>query len=129
MLIPAWRLWAAGLAALAITAVVAGFYTYVTHLQESNAALTADLAVESQARALLEGEIHGLRLGIEAAERHRAALQDDLARARAQADEALRTLKEHDLARLAAAKPGLVSRAMNRGTAKVFRDIEDASKE
>ena len=47
----------------------------------------------------------------------------------AEMDDYLSIFKRHDLTRLARAKPGLIEPRINNGTAQVFRDIEEASKE
>tara|TARA_S200002703_G_scaffold46390_2_gene40250 strand:- start:5342 stop:5767 length:426 start_codon:yes stop_codon:yes gene_type:complete len=44
-------------------------------------------------------------------------------------DEYLSIFKRHDMTRLARAKPGLIEPRINKGTAEVFRQIEEDSKE
>lgn len=51
-------------------------------------------------------------------------LYNNSAQWEAQAREAMRIFAEHDFARLALLKPGLVQRRVNDGTAQAFRDIE-----
>ena len=40
----------------------------------------------------------------------------------------LRIFKDHNLTRLARAKPGLIERRINNGTAEVFRQVENDTK-
>jgi hypothetical protein len=44
-------------------------------------------------------------------------------------DEYLSIFRKHDLTKLARAKPGLIETRINKGTAEVFRQIEEDSKE
>ena len=41
----------------------------------------------------------------------------------------LKIFKDHNLTRLARAKPGMIETRINKGTAKVFRDLENDTKE
>jgi len=47
----------------------------------------------------------------------------------AERDEYLGIFKRHDMTRLARVKPGLIEPRINKGTADVFRAIENDSKE
>jgi hypothetical protein len=41
----------------------------------------------------------------------------------------MKIFKDHNLTRLARAKPGMIEKRINSGTAKVFRQMEEDSKE
>jgi len=41
----------------------------------------------------------------------------------------LKVFKDHNLTRLARAKPGMIESRINKGTEKVFRDLENDTKE
>lgn len=124
----------AGVATLALGLIITLGYKHYTGVLEENkvlAASNAELAlslevqgetVKSQASAILEWQ-----LAVEEAQQQ----NEELARVAQQATAESRRLNaifaEHDLTRLSLAKPGLIERRINSGTARVGRMLECAS--
>jgi len=116
-----------GLAALAIVSVVGvGYAHYRNVLAERETALAErDMLVIQNAG--LEASRDAF---MEQAEAARAAMADmayAAAEARQEVDDLNEKLRKHDLAALAKAKPGLIERRINRGTAGVLGMFERAT--
>lgn len=91
-------------------------------LKENAARLEAAFDVEKLAREKAE---NNLQVQLKAVS-ELSAKNNEM---QAEMDDYLSIFKRHDLTRLARAKPGLIEPRINNGTAQVFRDIEEASKE
>ena len=114
------KMMAFGLAALAILSVVGVGYTHYRNVLAEREAALAE-------RDMLTIENAGLAASRDAFEEQAETLQEamvDMTAAAAQAelevDQLNETLRKHDLAKLAKAKPGLIERRINRGTADVL---------
>ena len=91
-------------------------------LKENAARLEAAFDVEKLAREKAE---NNLQVQLKAVS-ELSAKNNEM---QAEMDDYLSIFKRHDLTRLARAKPGLIEPRINNGTAQVFRDIDEASKE
>lgn len=123
-----------GLVAVGIVTMITLGYFHYTGLVADNARLEADNAklllaaevnegtISAQASALTEWELKADELEVD-------LIQQSAARSRAESE--VRRLNgifaEHDLTRLAIAKPGLIERRINSGTARIGRLLECAS--
>ena len=114
-----------------------GYHTVVVNQKEAKIArLEANAVTLKENAARLEAAFDVEKLAREKAEKN---LQTQLKAVselsaknnemQAEMDDYLSIFKRHDLTRLARAKPGLIEPRINNGTAQVFRDIEEASKE
>lgn len=126
--------WFKLLAAAAVGLVIYFGYLFVTNLQEENAALRAD-------KATLEANVATLTQAIADQESVIARQREDALRAqdiqletfrqfqdaRDRVDELEEQLERHDLAFLAANRPGLIERRINNGTDEIGRCFEIAS--
>jgi len=129
---PKWVI--AGVATLALGLIITLGYRHYTNLIESNAQLQASnaqlqlaIAIEQETSALKDSAILAWQLAAEEAQLE----QERLARVAQQATAETRRLNaifaEHDLTRLSLAKPGLIERRLNSGTARIGRMLECAS--
>ena len=114
-----------------------GYHTIVVNQKEAKIArLEANAVTLKENAARLEAAFDVEKLAREKAEKN---LQTQLKAVselsaknnemQAEMDDYLSIFKRHDLTRLARAKPGLIEPRINNGTAQVFRDIEEVSKE
>ena len=98
------------------------------YLYNENQTLTAnnfklELAVEEQKRAIQTIKENFERQGVALGN-----LQRQNAQIEAEKDRYLDIFRRHNLDKLALAKPGLIETRINNGTASVFEDIENDSK-
>ena len=91
-------------------------------LKENAARLEAAFDVEKLAREKAEKNLQTQLKAVSELSAKNNEMQAEM-------DDYLSIFKRHDLTRLARAKPGLIEPRINNGTAQVFRDIEEASKE
>lgn len=129
------KLVVAGVATLALGLIITlgyrhytGMQARIVELEASNSALQVALEVEQATSAakddaLLEWQIAAEEARIEA--EHQAAVARQ---ATAETRRLNAIFAEHDLTRLALAKPGLIERRINSGTADIFRMLECASR-
>jgi len=103
--------------------------TTIAQQQTNNERLRGNIAtLESN----LEREKAALQQAEENLERQLQAVGELTAKTAAltaERDEYLGIFKRHDMTRLARAKPGLIEPRINKGTADVFRQIEEDSRE
>ena len=103
--------------------------TTIAQQQTNNERLRGNIAtLESN----LERETAALRESQENLQRQLQAvgeLTEKTAALTAERDEYLGIFKRHDMTRLARVKPGLIEPRINKGTADVFRQIEEDSRE
>lgn len=120
------KLWGPAILILVVVAVVGGSIWYVNHLNNKVTSLTGerDSAIDGMQRATLETA--ELRKGIEYAKHNIDTINWDLAEARNAAQQYRQKFERHDLRKLAAAKPGLITRFARRATDRVLDDIESA---
>ena len=114
---------------VAVGMVVFAGYKYVTGLQQANAQLEADKAKLSVAVELKTAENESLTDGIKAMAAENAKLHGDLEKARATRRKLKRVFDDHDFTKLLNEKPGLIERRMVSGTDRMFRALEQASRD
>lgn len=84
-------------------------------------------ANEAQYKATIESkerQIDNLRSAMESVQKHREEADRKFAEAREKAEYVKRIFDDHDFAKLARLKPGLISKRMQRGTDNVFTEVE-----
>lgn len=118
-----------------VAAVTFAGYRYVTHLTDALAAAQSEAEVARLAVKLQAGTIDRLGQAIDdrddAVRVAQAAIDELTRQARANAaavTELDATLARHDLAALAAAKPGLIETRINAATARLLADLAEASR-
>lgn len=125
---------------VAVIGVIGGGYAYhqvtvskletaVVQLEANNRTLKENqvqlqLAAETQAKALRDMEANARKS--EAAMAELTQRNNELNKEK---QNYMKIFKDHNLTRLARAKPGLIEKRINGGTAKVFRDLENDTKE
>mgnify|MGYP000066961663 CR=1 FL=1 len=123
-----------------VLSVIGGGYTYynskISNLEVAKAQLEANNRTLRENQVQLELAHRTAEASLKAAEENAAkqsaamneltlknnALQRDK-------DNAMRIFKDHNLTRLARAKPGMIEKRANNKTAAVFRDLENDTKE
>ena len=117
---------------IALLIVAGAFYWYFNWSQEEMGLLREDVATERANVARLKGAIEVQKQTItmleEARKTDQAAVLQLSAQNQSYQEEVNRIRKKfakHDLDRLSLAKPGLIERIINKGTAKVFKEFED----
>lgn len=123
------RLYAYGLAALAVVAIIGLAYTHYQGLINDKVELTSQvndlnskLDTAKERERGYQATITGITVGM-------GQLRDELQAARATVDEARRLFGDHDFDELARKKPGLITIRMQRATTKVFSEIEEEANE
>jgi uncharacterized coiled-coil protein SlyX len=118
----------------ALVAAAGMFYWHYTSVKSERDAALAHVGALKVENQVQDATIDALEENIaewEAAQERMQATLDALATAQAKATEQQRKLNDvlskHDLGALSVAKPGLLERRINRGTADVFRMFECAS--
>ncbi len=114
--------------AVALSALAAGVLHYKGLLAEIKQ-LHTDKALLQTAVQLKESQIVSLEAQAASSKERMEVVQVDFAKARAEAERVKTLFANHDFDKLAKAKPGLISRKMQRGTAKVFAEIEEVGNE
>jgi len=108
---------------------VSGLENKVVQLEANNRTLKEnqvqmEIAVKTSQKALKDAEENAKKA--EAAMSNLTARNNELNKEK---QNYLKVFKDHNLTRLARAKPGLIEKRINGGTAKVFRALENDTKE
>lgn len=108
---------------------VSGLENKVVQLEANNRTLKEnqvqmEIAVKTSQKALKDAEENAKKA--EAAMSNLTARNNELNKEK---QKYLKVFKDHNLTRLARAKPGLIEKRINGGTAKVFRALENDTKE
>jgi hypothetical protein len=103
-------------------ATIAQLETNAVTLQNNQVRLETALEREQTAREQAENNLQNQLKAVGELTSKNASLT-------AERDEYLGIFKRHDMTRLARAKPGLIEPRINKGTADVFRQIEEDSRE
>lgn len=125
---------------IGILTVAGGAYAYhqvtVSKLEKTVTQLEANNRILKENQVQLELAVNTAQASLKAAEENakksEAAMSaltmknNELARDKANY---MKIFKDHNLTRLARAKPGLIETRINNGTEKVFRDLENDTKE
>lgn len=129
---PKWII--AGVATLALGLIITLAYRHYTGMQErivtlekSNAELQLAIEVEQSTSAAKDAAILEWQLNYEEQQLENERLAAVAQAASAEARRLNGIFAEHDLTRLTLAKPGLIERRINSGTARAFSLLECAS--
>ena len=118
-------MWRIALILVAIIVIQSGtFYWYYKDSQSTISTLTADNSTLTTAVQLSEETVASLQADYELAQNEMQALNEDFAAIRRQNDVLSEKLSEHDIGFLAANRPELIERLINRGTENAFRCFE-----
>ena len=124
----------------AIISVLGGGYAYhqvtVSNLKAANAQLEANNKTLKENQVQLELAVNTAQASLKAAEENAkkqgeamnklTLANNELAKEKSNY---MKVFKDHNLTRLARAKPGMIETRINNGTEKVFRMLEDDTKE
>jgi len=129
------KLVVAGVATLALGLIITLAYRHYTgmqarivELEASNSALQVALEVEQSTSAAKDSALLEWQIAAEEAQLQAEHLAAVAQQATAETRRLNAIFAEHDLTRLALAKPGLIERRINSGTASAFRMLECASR-
>lgn len=118
-----------GIVVLVISLTIWAGYKYVTNLQETvveQAEKITELKISNES---LTAEREQLESDLKDNRENQAVLHEELREARKQKDGLIKLFSDHDFAKLVNAKPGLIEKRINKGTDKVFQELEDISDE
>jgi predicted nuclease with TOPRIM domain len=123
------KLIAGGIAIITISLVVWAGYTYVTNLQEKVEFQGKEITKLETANKTLTAEREQLKDDLKENKENQAILNEDLRKARVDKDKLIKMFSDHDFTKLVNKKPGLIEKIINKGTDKVFKELEDISNE
>ena len=112
-----------------VLAVLGGAWLYYQGLLDQITQLEVNQAQLETAVDLKQAEIASLEAQAVSTTARMEVVQADFAEAREQAERVKTLFANHDFNRLAKAKPGLISRRMQKATAAVFAEIEEIGNE
>ena len=110
-----------------LASLAGGAYYYYQDTQERLAQAAANLAVAEQAAKQNQMVIDNMQQQYAEQQEMINELNGALMKANANVDKLRNTLQNHDLARLALKKPGLIEKRINDATAKLFEELEAAT--
>jgi uncharacterized protein HemX len=124
-----WRLVIVGLLFVGVASVGFFGYRYIKGMQDEIVSLQINLQNEQTARKLTETRLANIQGNIAANDARIAQLNGEVAVTREQVSGMQRLFADHDLEKLARAKPGLISKKMKVGTVDIFTQLEAATRE
>jgi mevalonate kinase len=111
----------------AIALVIFFGYQYVTNLQEANAALEKEVTALTISKIELEQERAQVVEDLAAVRVDMEVLNQEFKEAEESKNELIRLFADHDFEKLVKAKPGLITRKMQKATDEIFKEIENES--
>lgn len=120
---------AAGAAYAYHQVTVSGLEADVARIEADNRTLKQNQVQLKTAVATAEASLQAAEENAKKAEMAMSALTARNNELQREKDNAMRIFKDHNLTRLARAKPGLIEKRANNKTAKVFRDLENDTQE
>jgi predicted nucleic acid-binding Zn-ribbon protein len=123
------KLIVAGVVTAVLLAAGATVWMHYTGLLEEINVLRENTAKLQTAVQLKDSQISSLEAQAASSKENMETVQADFAQARAQAERVKTLFANHKFDKLAKAKPGLISRKMQRATLKVFQEIEEIGNE
>ena len=111
-----------------LASVAGGAWFYVTSTDAKIEELTANNALLESIAEQNKETVRQLRQDITNEQAAIVVLNEALQRSEDSREELIRIYRKHDLTRLATAKPGLIEKRINDGTAKVFDDLESITR-
>jgi len=111
-----------------LASVAGGAWFYVTSTKATIEELTANNALLESIAEQNKETVRQLRQDITNEQAAIVVLNEALQRSEDSREELIRIYRKHDLTRLATAKPGLIEKRINDGTAKVFDDLESITR-
>ena len=118
-----------GIVVLTIGLTVWAGYNYVTNLQEKvteQAEKITELKISNES---LTAERDQLETDLAENAENQEVLNEELREAREAKDALIKLFADHDFGRLVQNKPGLIETRINKGTDKVFKELEGISDE
>lgn len=114
---------------IVIMVMAGGFYWYYNNTQTRLEILQANQARLELSVQMQRQTIERQREFLEFQQEYSRQLQRGLAEAEARPSELQQILQSHDLEALSRARPGLIENRINRGTERVFRELEAMTEE
>jgi hypothetical protein len=109
---------------ITIASLVGGAYVYVSWQNSKIEVLTKDNVILRDAAERNAETVRVLQEQIAVQSEQNRQLTISLDKSEKVREEMLRIFRDHDLTKLATAKPGLIEKRVNDGTRKVFDDLE-----
>ena len=113
---------------LAIVLTIYFGYVYVTNLQEQVVTLTEENTKLEVSNTELKGTIALTNNKLTNTKANLSIVNKRFAAAQEEKHKIIKLFGDHDFAKLIRKKPTLMSKKMTKGTAKIFREIEDETR-
>lgn len=112
----------------AVALVIFFGYQYVTNLQKENVRLEKQVTALNISNQELEAERENVIEDLKSVREDLEVLNQDFKEAEEDKNALIKLFSDHDFGKLVAAKPGLITRKMQRATDEIFKEIENESK-
>jgi len=123
------KLIAGGIAIVTIGLIIWFGYLYVTNLQDKVEFQAGEITKLETANKTLTAEREQLETDLAENKVNQGILNEELHKAREDKDKLIKLFSDHDFTNLVNKKPGLIENRINKGTDKVFKELEDISNE
>ena len=117
---------AIGMGILLVATMAAGA-AYFKYSQDKLAAANQQIAIEAAGRASAEANLKATQESVARQQATLNTLAQESVEIRREQQEVIDIFAEHDLKRLAEAKPGLIERRVNAATKSVFDELEEVT--
>ena len=108
-----------------LVVVLAGSAAYFKYSQDRLAEANQKVAVETARAESAEANIKFMQESLARQQRNLGKLADESVLIRKEQQKTINIFSEHDLQKLAEAKPGLIETRVNKGTKRVFDELEE----
>lgn len=112
-----------------LAALAGGAWFYVKTTNAEIETLTANNAILKAVAEQNEETVRQLRQDIREEQAALTDLNERLRKSEETREQLLKIFRKHDLTRLATAKPGMIEKRINDGTAKAFDDLESVTRD
>ena len=109
---------------IVLVVVLAGSAAYFKYSQDKLAEANQKVAAEMARAESAEANIKFMQESLARQQRNLGKLADESVLIRKEQQETINIFSEHDIQKLAEAKPGLIETRVNRGTKRVFDELE-----
>jgi len=110
---------------IVLVIVLAGSAAYFKYSQDKLAEANQKIAVETARAESAEANIEFMQQSLARQQRNLGKLADESVIIRKEQQETINIFSEHDIQKLAEAKPDMVETRVNRGTQRVFDELEE----
>lgn len=110
---------------IVLVVVIAGSAAYFKYSQDKLAEANQKVAVQTARAESAEANIEFMQKSLARQQKNLGKLADDSVIIRKEQQETINIFSEHDIQKLAEARPGMIELRVNRGTKRVFDELEE----